>query len=89
MVYGLFEDVDDMVTLLVIEQFAMSFRDREPSDLEANGAMLSVSRAERYVLLTPTAASSLIASFLALFVSKQYMLCTKQVLRTWTCEQKI
>ncbi|TFK71948.1 hypothetical protein BDN72DRAFT_876799 [Pluteus cervinus] len=53
MVHGLFEDIDDMVTLLVIEKFKMSFRDREPFDLENeglknDGLMLGVTRAERY-----------------------------------------
>ncbi|TFK67771.1 hypothetical protein BDN72DRAFT_898677 [Pluteus cervinus] len=51
MVYGLFEDVEDMVTLLVIEKFAMSFRDREPFDYEANGKLLSISQAERTLCL--------------------------------------
>ncbi|TFK67762.1 hypothetical protein BDN72DRAFT_960743 [Pluteus cervinus] len=51
MVYGLFEDVDDLVTLLVIEKFGMSFRDREPTDLEGEGMMLSVTRTERSICL--------------------------------------
>ncbi|TFK67764.1 hypothetical protein BDN72DRAFT_960745 [Pluteus cervinus] len=50
-VYGLFEDIHNMVTLLVLEKFAMTFRDREPFDLEGKGMMLSVSRAERALCL--------------------------------------
>ncbi|TFK67766.1 hypothetical protein BDN72DRAFT_960747 [Pluteus cervinus] len=51
MVYGLFEDPDDMVTILVIEKFKMTFRDREPLDLEGRGMLLSVTRSERSLCL--------------------------------------
>ncbi|TFK67765.1 hypothetical protein BDN72DRAFT_75580 [Pluteus cervinus] len=47
MVYGLFEDIDDMVTFLVIEKFPMSFRDREPAESAGEGMLLSVTQAER------------------------------------------
>ncbi|TFK71949.1 hypothetical protein BDN72DRAFT_876800 [Pluteus cervinus] len=50
-IYGLFEDIDDLVTLLVIEKFQMSFRDREPADSVNDGMMLSITRAERSLCL--------------------------------------
>ncbi|TFK71955.1 hypothetical protein BDN72DRAFT_957679 [Pluteus cervinus] len=52
LVYGLYEDIDNMVTFLVLEKLEMSFRDREPINEEGGGVLLTgVSHAERSLCL--------------------------------------
>ncbi|TFK66383.1 hypothetical protein BDN72DRAFT_859959 [Pluteus cervinus] len=49
-IYGLFEDMDDSVTMLVMERAACTFREREPTTKENKGGLKEVSQSDRLTI---------------------------------------
>ncbi|TFK66626.1 hypothetical protein BDN72DRAFT_859765 [Pluteus cervinus] len=50
-IYGLFEDGDDMASVLLMELAAFSFRQREPVTLENNGVLKDISTSDKAICL--------------------------------------
>ncbi|TFK63807.1 hypothetical protein BDN72DRAFT_963688 [Pluteus cervinus] len=51
-IYGLFEDVDNLATILVMERAAYTFRQREPATKENKGLLQEVQPSERSACMT-------------------------------------
>ncbi|TFK66627.1 hypothetical protein BDN72DRAFT_961625 [Pluteus cervinus] len=50
-IYGLFEDADDIVTILIMERAAFSFRQREPATLENKGMLTELMESDKAICL--------------------------------------